>query len=868
MTRRYPGIVLALLFVASSAARGEATPSLVAAYDEEALRRAGVAVDAAGLSRFLRGPRRGDVTPASVDALVARLGGDEFGERERAAKELTAVGVAAQGALRRAQAAHADPEVRRRCGDCLLAIEARLDPNLTMSAVRRLIHLRAAGAAECLLAVLPSVDWEVQDEIFHGLPRLALRDGGRVDPALLPALEDKSPVRRAVAALAVALAGDGADRLRVRKLLADEDAEVRLRAAQGLLAGRDAAGLPALVALLNEPAVEVSWSAEELLHWVAGETAPAAKVGAASAAERQKAVAAWNEWRAQHATKLDWDRIEQAPRRPGLYFACAFRHIWLGGCTGKRWTLDSTEGAADALLLPGNQVVLVRSHVTAVKCDLAGNEFWTCDLKHSRYGIACQRLPNGNLYLIGCRGAVEVDAGGREVSAVDFEDELELCDAWRLRSGRLTGYQHKELVSLDALSGRVLRVERVGVSFEKEQKGAVLPDGRCVLADLSRGNLLETDARGAVRWAVRVHDPVSVEALRDDHYLVSTADPYRVLEIDSAGRTSWEVYPDGIVFRVRSVLGRVRIGFDRPRPPQFNLESVGHRLAQLGDRDPEVRCRGALLLGRLEPADRAALAGLVAALDDEDAAVRTEARKALQRIGEPAVDALIPVLKKGTDTARVGAARVLRELGPRAEAAAASLVALVEDRGAGVEARRGAALALGSVGPTAKGTAPALIELLGDEEQPTELRAAAARSLGALGEAGLPAIPLFDRLLGRPTLPAELSAAVTDSLSGMGKDGVAALARAVTEGGPETRRHAIGQLAQLGVAAAPALPALEKACADADDIFRSDPHAAEAYRFEVRAAKSRIEKAAAGKLLARFGWFEAKVWPRTHGGIR
>ena len=64
----------------------------------------------------------------------------------------------------------------------------------------------------------------------------------------------------------------------VRKRLKDPDAQVRLRAAQGLLAVRDADSLPVLIALLDEPAVEISWSAEELLHWVAGEKAPSAKV--------------------------------------------------------------------------------------------------------------------------------------------------------------------------------------------------------------------------------------------------------------------------------------------------------------------------------------------------------------------------------------------------------------------------------------------------------------------------------------------------------------------------------------------------------------------------------------------------------------
>ena len=42
------------------------------------------------------------------------------------------------------------------------------------------------------------------------------------------------------------------------------------------LASAGAPSLPVLIGLLNDPAVDISWPAEELLHWVAGEKSPAA----------------------------------------------------------------------------------------------------------------------------------------------------------------------------------------------------------------------------------------------------------------------------------------------------------------------------------------------------------------------------------------------------------------------------------------------------------------------------------------------------------------------------------------------------------------------------------------------------------------
>ena len=57
-------------------------------------------------------------------------------------------------------------------------------------------------------------------------------------------------------------------------------AVVRLRAAQGLLAGKDTAGVPVLIDLLADAGVEVRWQAEELLRWLAVDAAPEAVVGA------------------------------------------------------------------------------------------------------------------------------------------------------------------------------------------------------------------------------------------------------------------------------------------------------------------------------------------------------------------------------------------------------------------------------------------------------------------------------------------------------------------------------------------------------------------------------------------------------------
>src|SRR4051794_2831547 len=64
-------------------------------------------------------------TPAEVRRLITQLGSDEFAEREAATRRLEAIGAPALPALHQA-AASQDPEVRRRAGQVIPAIHARL----------------------------------------------------------------------------------------------------------------------------------------------------------------------------------------------------------------------------------------------------------------------------------------------------------------------------------------------------------------------------------------------------------------------------------------------------------------------------------------------------------------------------------------------------------------------------------------------------------------------------------------------------------------------------------------------------------------------------------------------------------------------
>jgi hypothetical protein len=75
----------------------------------------------------------------------------------------------------------------------------------------------------------------------------------------MASLQNLLPARRAVAGCIIGWVGDKGQKTSVRKLLVDEEPLVRLRASQGLLAGKDVASIPVLVELLETSRLDLAW---------------------------------------------------------------------------------------------------------------------------------------------------------------------------------------------------------------------------------------------------------------------------------------------------------------------------------------------------------------------------------------------------------------------------------------------------------------------------------------------------------------------------------------------------------------------------------------------------------------------------------
>jgi hypothetical protein len=169
-----------------------------AAAAEKVLRGAKIDTTTPGLLAFLRKQTPDPADLEKARKLVRQLGDDKFAVREKATAELIALGTVALPLLKEALN-NKDLEVSRRAEQCLQQIGERSN-KVTVAAAAQLLALRKAdGAAEVLLKYLPAADPEAAREVRAALLALARRDG-KPEPALVKALEDKDPVRRAAAA--------------------------------------------------------------------------------------------------------------------------------------------------------------------------------------------------------------------------------------------------------------------------------------------------------------------------------------------------------------------------------------------------------------------------------------------------------------------------------------------------------------------------------------------------------------------------------------------------------------------------------------------------------------------------------------------
>lgn len=158
---------------------------------------------------------------------------------------------------------------------------------------------------------------------------------------------------------------------------------------------------------------------------------------------------------------------------------------------------------------------------------------------------------------------------------------------------------------------------------------------------------------------------------------------------------------------------------------------------------------GILLAGCQEKEKKPDIGALVAELQSPDQEKSGRANLALITIGEPAVPALVELLKSEDPRARTLAATAFWGMGTKARAAVPALSETLADKDPAL--RVASAMALETMGPEARAAVPALVKCLRDREG--RVRQAAVKALARIGPDAREAIPALRRALKKGPWP-------------------------------------------------------------------------------------------------------------------
>jgi hypothetical protein len=519
----------------SSACAAEDADAAARQEDERLLRESKVAPDAGGLVGFFRKRTLTEQDRRDVQQLVLQLGSRSFPQREKASRKLEEWGVPVLNYLTAARI-HPDLEIARRAERCIEYVQRGPGPSLPCAAARALARLAPSEAVAILLEYLPFAEDEaIQDEILVSLTALG-KDESRLG-ALPPALRDSSPIKRAAAGYVLGRSA-GPQRVEVRKLLLDGDPQVRLRAAQGLLAGKDMMAVPALIALVACPVPEIAWQAEDMLLRVAGDQGAAPLGEGAKEGTRRDYRDRWAKWWSDSAAKVDLARIEHDPPQRGwtVVAQMSTSKVYEIDRQGKvRWSIDNLSGPIDAQALAGGRVLIAEHHGSKVtERNLQGAVLWEKRLEDRP--VQAERLPGGNTFICTYSSVMEVKRDGTALYCHKPEGTSgQIYGGHKLRNGRIVCITlDGRIYEMDSTTGKVVKSLASGLNGCYSIQS--LPRGHFLVSSYNEGKVHEVDGDGKVIWRHELASAYHAERLPNGNTLMSSHGGSRVVEIDRAGK--------------------------------------------------------------------------------------------------------------------------------------------------------------------------------------------------------------------------------------------------------------------------------------------------------------------------------------------
>ncbi len=521
--------------------------------DEQMLRAANLKNDGPALLQFFRDRTLSQKQVDVLAAKVLQLGSVSYFERQQAEEDLKKEGDRARPVLHEALK-QADTEVVRRVELCLRRLAGGHEAVLAAAAARLLAHHKPAGAPEVILNYLPfAIDESVVEELQTALTAVAVRDG-QADPAIVRALDDNKPVKRAVAAAALVRAGARGHFASVRDFLKDSEIQVRSQVACALTDAGDKSALPVLIDLIAElPACKV-WHVEEMLNRLAGDDGPDLMVDGKTPAAKVRD--AWKTWFAKFGPTLDLAKLHQPPPLKNLTLITQMDPR--AGLNGKvyelkpdksvHWEITGLRYPVDALVIRRDRVLICEYLSRRVtERDFKGNILWECSVNMP---ISCQRLPNGNTFIAGRASLAIVDRDKKEVFTYLPPGPSIAAAAWA-RDGHMVLVTSGGLLQRLDAKGNVVKSFNVGPVYTMGGNIDILPGGRVLIPQWRDNRVAEYDAHGKLVWSAKVVNPTSAVRLANGNTLVVSMNQQRAVELNPAGQEVWTFQTNGRPWRAR-----------------------------------------------------------------------------------------------------------------------------------------------------------------------------------------------------------------------------------------------------------------------------------------------------------------------------
>lgn len=457
-------------------------------------------------------------------------------EREKAVAALVQFGPKAVPMLRRA-ATDTNPKISEGARQGLQLLEKEALPPLPPVAARLLALQRTEGAAETLLAYVPFIDNEqVAEVVLAALPDLVDKDG-KVDPVFLEALKDPVAQRRAVAAESIAAYGGQHETL--KKLLTDAEPEVRIRTALALAKAGEKEAMPSLIALVTEVPEGLTLSAQDYLSRLSGVKKPDVAL-AADEESRKKYREAWLGWWKDQGDKVLLVERREVQRVLG-YTLVVEQYSPVGNGLGtvreldgagkQRWEIPNLNGPMHAVVVGSDRVLIAEQNVNRIsERDFKGDIKWE---KPSQQPIYCERLKNGNTFIVRRNGVTELDREGREVMNVNRPEYI--MGGARLKDGSYVTVNNNYMYVRFDKTGRELKSFRL----PQDPNGLfpwVLPNGNVLLGQYGAAKVIELDRDGKQVAEVKANQPSLATRTPSGGWLISSMNTRRVIELDRAGR--------------------------------------------------------------------------------------------------------------------------------------------------------------------------------------------------------------------------------------------------------------------------------------------------------------------------------------------